>query len=69
MSRRIAHRPRYRSMRQLIPPSLHSQKSFFRDHWAYRRQDASYEKHPLGYRLSLIPVGYRLLPTLFLPRS
>jgi hypothetical protein len=70
MSGRIAHRPRYRSMRQLIPPSLRSHQSFFRDRWTYRRrQETLYERHPLGYGLSLIPVTYHLVPTLALPRS
>ncbi len=68
MSQRIAHRPRYRSMRQLIPPSLRSHPSFFRQRWTYRRQEVRYEKHSLGYSLSLIPVTYHLTPTLFLPR-
>jgi hypothetical protein len=69
MSDRIAHRPRYRSMRQLIQPSLRSHQSFFRNRWAYRRHEATYEKRPLGYGLSLIPVAYRLVPTLFLRRT
>jgi hypothetical protein len=68
MSQRIAHRPRYRSMRQLIPPSLRSHQSFFRERWTYRRQETRYEKRPLGYGLSLIPVTYHLAPTLFLSR-
>jgi hypothetical protein len=69
MSGRIAHRPRYRSMRQLIPPSLRSHQSFFRDRWIYRRRETFYERHPLGYGLSLIPVAYHLAPTLVLSRS
>ena len=68
MSRRIPYRPRYRSMRQLIQPPLRSHQSFFNKHWTYRRYEATYEKHPLGYGLSLIPVAYRLVPSLLLPR-
>ena len=70
MSQRIAHRPRYRSVRQLVPPSLRSYKSSFRDRWTYRRHQGHLnEKRPLGYGLSLIPVTYHLTPTLLLPRS
>jgi len=68
MSRRIAHRPRYRSARQLIQPPQPSYKAFFRNRWTYRRQEATYEKHPLGYALTFIPVAYRLVPTMFQPR-
>jgi hypothetical protein len=69
MSRRIAHRPRYRSARQLIQqPSQSSYKAFFRKRWSYRRQEATYEQHPLGYALSFIPVPYHLMPTIFLSR-
>ena len=68
MSRRIAHRPRYRSARQLIQqPPQSSHKAFFRKRWSYRRQEATYEKRPLGYALSFIPVSYHLVPTIFLP--
>ncbi len=59
MSRRIAHRPRYRDMRQFIQPSARSRQYFFRTRWTYRRQTIKYEKHPPGYGLSLIPVPLR----------
>ena len=60
MSRRIAHRARYRNMRQfpLFPPR--SRHDFFRIRWTYRRQTPLYEKHALGYSLSLIPIDFRL---------
>ncbi len=54
MSGRIAHRPHYRHMRQFAPFYKSTRQSFFRTRWSYR-QPPSYEKHPLGYRLSLIP--------------
>lgn len=59
MSSRIAHRPRYRTMRQLAQSSQHSRYEFFRrSRWTYRTQALQLEKHPLGYGLSLIPLGY-----------
>ncbi len=61
MSRRIAHRPRYNTMRQLPHPPLRSHKEFLRTHWIYRRQTISYQKRTLGQGLLLIPWGYRLL--------
>jgi hypothetical protein len=67
MSRRIAHRPRYRNMRQLVQPPLHPRQNFFRSRWTYRHQRPSYEKHPLGYRLSLIVPGYRFIHSVMLP--
>ncbi|HLZ56488.1 MAG TPA: hypothetical protein VKR06_06025 [Ktedonosporobacter sp.] len=67
MSRRIAHRPRYRNQQQRIPPSLHARQNLFYSRWAYRRQQLAYEKRPLGYGLSLIPFGYRLMKTLIVP--
>lgn len=62
MSDRIAHRPRYRTMRQFALSSHHSRQDFFqRTRWTYRKQTVHYEKHPLGYSLSLIPLTYRLM--------
>jgi len=61
MSRRIAHRPRYHSLRSLPhnPPRLH--KDFLRYRWTYRTQNTTYQKRTLGQGLKLIPWGYRLL--------
>ncbi len=67
MSRRIAHRPRYRHMRQIVLPPQNTRQTFFRTRWRYRRQDLAYEKHPLGYGLSFIPFGYRLVQKMMLP--
>ena len=61
MSRRIAHRPRYRHLRSIPQPSLRSHKDFFRNRWAYRRQGISLQKRTLGQGLLLIPWGYRLV--------
>jgi hypothetical protein len=58
MSRRIAHRARYRNMRQFplfFPRSRHDYR------WIYQRQTPLYVKHALGYRLSLIPIDFRLV--------
>ena len=69
MGRRIAHRPRYQSMRQLTQPQISSQHGFFlsRARWSYRQQKPHYEKRRLGYHLSLIPIHRPLLhiPMLF----
>ena len=61
MSGRIAHRPHYRHMHQVVSPFKSTRQPFFRTHWSYRRQSLSYEKRPLGYGLSLIPSGYYAL--------
>lgn len=60
MSSRIAHRPRYRNMKQLAQSSFHTRQDYLRTRWVYRKQTVRYEKHPLGYGLSLLPIGYRL---------
>ena len=61
MSRRIAHRPRYRHLRSISQPSLRSHKDFFRNRWTYRRQGIVFQKRTLGQGLLLIPWGYRLV--------
>ena len=63
MGRRIAHRPRYQSMRQLTQPQFSSRHGFFlsRARWSYRQQKSRYEKRRLGYRLSLIPIQHPLM--------
>jgi len=61
MSRRIAHRPRYHSMRSTPQTQPRSHKVFFHYHWKYRSQNMSYQKQNLGQGIMLIPWGYRLL--------
>ena len=61
MSRRIAHRPRYSTMRHLPQPPLRSHKDFLRNRWTYRRLTVPYQKRSLGQGLMLIPFGYRLI--------
>ncbi|QBD82463.1 hypothetical protein EPA93_43405 [Ktedonosporobacter rubrisoli] len=61
MRQRVAHRPHYRTMRQFFCPPSHAQRKFFHTRWMYRRQQLHYEKHPLGYGLSLIPLPTSLL--------
>jgi hypothetical protein len=61
MSRRIAHRARYRNMRHFTLFSPRSRHDFFSIRWAYRRQTPLYEKHTLGQGLSLIPIDFRLI--------
>jgi hypothetical protein len=68
MSGRIAHRPRYRNMQQFVQSPLPFRREFFRKRWTYRRQTISYEKRPLGYGLSLIPLNYRLAGQLIMHR-
>lgn len=60
MSGRIAHRPHYRNTRQFVQHPLSFRYGLFRKQWTYRCQTLSYEKHSLGYGLSLIPMNYRL---------
>jgi hypothetical protein len=68
MSRRIAHRPRYRSPQQIVFPPRTSYKSFFRERWSYRRHDLAYEKRSLGYGLLFVPFGYRLMQKIAIPQ-
>lgn len=69
MGGRIAHRPRYQSMRQLGQPQFSPHHGFFlsRARWSYRQQKPRYEQRKLGYRLSLIPIQHPLIrmPVLF----
>ncbi len=60
MSTRIAHRPRYQAMHRLQQPPRLFRKTFFRDHWTYRRLTTPYQKRKLGQGLLLVPFGYRL---------
>ncbi len=65
MSSRIAHRPRYRTTKP-VSSAFYSQQPFFRAYWKYRNNSMSYEKHSLGYRLSLLPLRHRLMQQLVL---
>ncbi len=65
MSRRIAHRPRYRDMRYLSQSSLRTHKDFFRQRWTYRHQALAYSKPILGKGLLLVPF-YRFVHSLSL---
>ncbi len=69
MSSRIAHRPRYRTMQQLVQPLRDSQQHLLRTRWTYRRQSPPYEKHALGYRLSLLAPEQRWWHSIILYRS
>ncbi len=60
MSTRIAHRPRYQAMHRLQQPPRLFRKTFFRDHWTYRRLTTPYQKRKLGQGLLLVPFGYHL---------
>lgn len=64
MSGRIAHRPRYRNTRQYIQSSFNARQNFFSKRWTYRPQKPVFERHPLGYGLSLIPASYATLRSL-----
>ena len=66
MSERIAHRPHYRTTQRPIPPSTYSEQPFLRTRWRYRSRSVAYEKHSLGYQLSLIPFRHRLMQQLVL---
>ena len=59
MSRRIAHRPRYRDMRHLSQPTFRTRREFFSHRWTYHRQHFAYPKPILGQGLLLVPF-YRL---------
>lgn len=62
MSRRIAHRPRYNSLRSIPQPLLRSHKDFLRNRWTYRRQTPPFfQKRSLGQGILLIPWGYHLV--------
>ena len=65
MSRRIAHRPRYRDMRYLSQSSLRTHKDFSRQRWTYRPQNLAYSKPILGKGLLLVPY-YRFVHSLSL---
>ncbi len=57
MSRRLAHRPRYRNLRHLSPLPLPAQKSLFRTRWTYRQQTITrYQKRSIGQGLLSLPL-------------
>ena len=61
MSRRLAHRPHHHLMRA-VPRSIpQSQRDYQRQRWIYRQQGVSYLKRPLGYAISLVPWGWKLV--------
>jgi hypothetical protein len=55
MSRRIAHRPRYRNIPTMVRPTGHSRKEFFSWHWTYRPLTIPYQKRLPGQGLRLLP--------------
>ena len=61
MSRRLANRPHHHLLRVSPRPLHHSHQEFLRQRWTYRQQRNSYVKRPLGYGLSLVPWGWRLV--------
>jgi len=65
MSSRIAHRPRYHSIRSIQQTPLRSHKDFLRYHWTYSIQNMPYQKRNLGQGIMLIPWGYHLLYSTF----
>lgn len=58
MSRRLANRPRFHHHRFYPRDLRQSHKEYLRQHWTYRQQRMSYIKRPLGYGLSLVPLGW-----------
>ena len=68
MSRRLAHRPRYRNLYHLsrFPPP--TQKAFFHTHWAYRQHTIHYEKRTVGHGLLSISLP-RFVHSMILRRA
>ncbi len=60
MSRRIAYRPRYQSMRSTPQSPLRTHKDFLHYRWTYRPQNIPFQKRTLGQGILLIPWGYRI---------
>ncbi|HET9919842.1 MAG TPA: hypothetical protein VFQ30_08385 [Ktedonobacteraceae bacterium] len=56
MSRRLAHRPRYRNLHHFSRFPLPTQKAFFHTSWAYRRQTFHHEQRTVGQGLLSIPL-------------
>ncbi|HVB20764.1 MAG TPA: hypothetical protein VNG51_02305 [Ktedonobacteraceae bacterium] len=65
MTRRIAHRPRFRNVPPQSSRVSHARKDLFRTRWAYRRFKISYAQPTLGQGLLLAPV-YRFVHSNFL---
>ncbi len=55
MSRRIAHRPRYRNIPTMVRTTNYARKTFFPHHWMYRPLTIPYQKRLPGQGLSLLP--------------
>ncbi len=60
MTRRIAHRPRYRNVAPPTSRITHARKDLFHTRWAYRRFTLPYTRPRLGQALLLSPV-YRFV--------
>lgn len=54
MSRRIAHRPRYRSPQANSHFSIHTPQAYLRTRWIYRKQTPRYQARVLGQGLRLL---------------
>lgn len=60
MTRRIAHRPRYRNLPPQSSRVSHARKDLFYARWTYRRFKLTYTQPGLGHGLLLAPV-YRFV--------
>ncbi len=61
MAGRLAYRPRYRNMHQIIQTSFNVHQKFFSPRWIYRHNRSEpLPKRPLGHSLSLLPIRHRL---------
>jgi len=66
MSRRIAHRPHYRTVKNFPPPSSRSYKDYLQTRWTYRRFIIPHYRRTLGQGLLLLPLGYKLVRSITL---
>ena len=65
MTRRIAHRPRYRNVPPQTSHVSHARKDLFYTRWTYRRFKIPYTPPKLGQGLILAPI-YRFVHSNFL---
>jgi len=65
MTRRIAHRPRYRNVLPQSSHVSHARKDLFSARWTYRSFKISYTPPKLGQGLLLAPI-YRFVHSNFL---
>ena len=69
MSRRLAHRPRHQHARIIPQPAHRLRQEYLRQRWTYRQQNERLTRPALGYGLTSLPWGWRIVRDTFTRRA